>query len=126
MQDIVKEYAVPFVFEDVNLKVGKRWYFKNMKIEPGDVKPRYDLAHQANTDVISHIINDELGFDYNEEYAMIATHCGYCDGELLNMSTFSVIRGRELEALCSPEVKKWVKDHNIELVNFDEYIKDRR
>lgn len=61
-------------------------------------------------------------FDFNAPYAMLATHCGYCDGELQNMSTFSVIRGRELEALCSPKIKEWVKANCIELISFDQYL----
>ena len=43
-----------------------------------------------------------------------------CD--LQNMSTFSVIRGRELEALCSPKIKEWVKANGIELISFDQYL----
>ena len=56
---------------------------------------------------------------------MLATHCGYCDGELMDMSTFSVIRGRELEMLCSPRIRRWVNDNQIELINFDQYWTQR-
>ena len=55
----------------------------------------------------------------------MATHCGYCDGELLNMSTFSVIRGREIEALCSPQVREWIEKNSIELINFQDYLDQR-
>ena len=51
-------------------------------------KPSYGLAEQGATDVIGHILSGGCEFDFNAPYAMLATHCGYCDGELQNMSTF--------------------------------------
>jgi predicted glycoside hydrolase/deacetylase ChbG (UPF0249 family) len=93
-----------------------------MKVDPNDRKPSYGLAEQGATDVIGHILSGGCEFDFNAPYAMLATHCGYCDGELQNMSTFSVIRGRELEALCSPKIKEWVKANGIELISFDQYL----
>ena len=71
---------------------------------------------------MKHYVDGELNFDFSKEFGLLATHCGYCDGELMNMSTFSVIRGREVEALCSPKVRKWIEDNNITLVNFDDYL----
>ncbi len=112
-------------FADSELYVGERWYFKNLKIKPNENKPRYDLEAQMNTNVEQFILEDccqLLGHDY----ALLATHCGYCDGELLEMSSFSVIRGKELEALCSPKVKEWINKNKIELINYDQYIELRR
>ena len=124
MENIAKEYGVLYdCFSLGDLPVGNRWYYKNQVVDPQDRKPTYSLEDQAKTDVVAHILNGELNLDpTNTEYAMLATHCGYCDGELLNMSTFSVIRGREVEALCSPLVKHWIDDNHIELINFDQYL----
>lgn len=123
MRDMQDEYNIHNdIFDNEKLPVGKRWYYKNMVVDPNDRKPSYSLDCQSKTDVISHIINNEVEFDFSKPYALLATHCGYCDGELLNMSTFSVIRGKELEALCSDKVKKWIKENDIELINFEQYL----
>lgn len=123
MVDIAEKYGVLLnCFGLKDLPVGTRWYYKNMKVDPNDRKPSYGLAEQGATDVIGHILSGGCEFDFNAPYAMLATHCGYCDGELQNMSTFSVIRGRELEALCSPKIKEWVKANGIELISFDQYL----
>ena len=128
MTDICDEYGILYdCFSQENLQVAKRWYYKNLIVDANDRKPSYSLDAQAQTDVIEHITGNEIKFDLKKDgFGMIATHCGYCDGELLNMSTFSVIRGREVEALCSDEVKLWIRENDIELVNFDDYLaKDR-
>lgn len=124
--DICKEYDIVWdCFNQENLRVGERWYFKNIIVDTNDRKPSYGLKEQSETDVVNHIIQNECLFDFNkDQYGMLATHCGYCDGELLNMSTFSVIRGRELEALCDSKVIQWIKDNNIKLINFDDFKKE--
>ncbi len=94
---------------------GKRWY----KTVPGD-KSAYTMQMQMDTDVEKFILDDELGI-LGHEYGVIGTHCGYCDEELVRMSSFNVIRTKELYALTSPRVKQWVKDNDIELINFDQF-----
>ena len=128
MLDICKNYDIMWdPFGQKDMPVCERWYYKNIKVDPNDRKPKYDLSAQGETDVVEWIVNNHTNFDLeNAEYGILATHCGYCDGELQNMSTFSVIRGRELEALCSPAVKKWVINNNIELINFDRYLEEHR
>lgn len=123
MLDIAREFGILHdCFSQPDLPTGKRWYYKNMKVDPNDPKPAYSLEAQGATDVTEHVISGGCEFDYNAPYGLLATHCGYCDGELQKMSTFSVIRGREVEMLCSPEIKNWVREHGIELINFDQYI----
>ena len=79
---------------------------------------------QNSIDVTDHIISGDCKFDFIKKYGLIRTHCCYCDGELLKMSTFSVVRRKELEALCSQEVKNWINKNNIELINFDLYFEE--
>ena len=125
--ELKKEYGVKYdCFSLDDLPTGERWYYKNMVVSAKDVKPDYSLDAQKNTNVTEHIVTGQCKFDFSKEYGLLATHCGYCDGELLNMSTFSVIRGREVEALCSPEIKKWVKDNDITLINFDQYVESHK
>lgn len=127
MEEICKTYGIVYdCFSQPDLPTGNRWYYKHQKVDPDDRKPAFTLQDQADTDVIAHIVNGELNLDLkHQEFALLATHCGYCDGELLNMSTFSVIRGREIEALCSWQVREWIQKNAIELINFQDYLDQR-
>lgn len=126
MEDLAKEYGILLdPFSQPGLPVGERWYYKNMKVDPNDRKPAYSLEAQGATNVTEHIISGGCKFDLSGRFAMLATHCGYCDGELQKMSTFSVIRGRELEALCSPAIREWIRENGIELINYDQYLAQR-
>ena len=125
MDEIKKEYSIKGdCFDNADVSTAERWYFKNVVIDPKDKKPAYSLDAQVATDVTEYIVSGQCKFDYTKEYALLPTHCGYCDGELLKMSTFSIIRGKELEALCSQDVKEWIKNNGIELINFDQYLKE--
>lgn len=127
MEEICKMYGILYdCFSQPDLPTGNRWYYKHQNVDPNDRKPVFTLQSQADTDVAEHIVSGELNLDLEyQEFALLATHCGYCDGELLNMSTFSVIRGREIEALCSPKVRGWIQANSIELINFQDYLDQR-
>lgn len=102
---------------------GENWYMKNVKVDPNDPKPFYDLNAQGTMDVLDFIIQDGCKI-LDKEYAILDTHCGYCDGELLDMSTVSVIRGREADALCSPKLKWWIKHNNIRLITLEQFFNE--
>lgn len=86
-------------------------------------KTAYTSEIQAATDVETFILEDRLGL-LGREYGMISTHAGYCDEELVRMSSYNVIRTKELYALCSPKVKKWVEDNGIELINMEDFVRE--
>ncbi len=48
-------------------------------------------------------------------------HPGYLDQYILTHSSFTHIRAMECAFLCSDWLKQWVKDNNIELVDFRNY-----
>lgn len=50
-------------------------------------------------------------------------HPGYLDQYILTHSSFTLIRAMECEFLCSDWLKQWIKDNNIELVDFRNYNK---
>lgn len=45
-------------------------------------------------------------------------HPGYIDAYLLDNTSLTIPRCRDLETLCSPKVREWIKAHDIELVDF--------
>lgn len=101
------------------------WYQKTRK--RGDAKER-SLDYQYSIDPLQMFMDRECHFltDYEDdpEYtAMLHTHASFVDKDLLDLSTLHILRLMELNFLCSPEFKKWIKEKNIELVNFRDLVK---
>lgn len=48
---------------------------------------------------------------------MLHTHAGYLDSALLGLSSYNMLRPMEAGFLMSDELKQWVRDNNVELVN---------
>jgi len=49
---------------------------------------------------------------------MRSQHPGFLDDYVLNESSCTIPRVRDVDALCDPRVRQWIKDNRIELVNF--------
>ncbi len=52
--------------------------------------------------------------------SMVIYHPGYLDKFIMQTSSLLEPRVLEVEALCSDETKKWLKDNNIELITYEE------
>jgi predicted glycoside hydrolase/deacetylase ChbG (UPF0249 family) len=83
-------------------------------------KAAYTAEIQKDIDVEAWLIEDRRHL-LDREYGTIDTHVGYCDEELYRMSSYSVIRAKEMYALCSPRFKEWVEKNQVELINFDQF-----
>jgi predicted glycoside hydrolase/deacetylase ChbG (UPF0249 family) len=55
---------------------------------------------------------------HKDENIEIMTHPGYCDLELYRASSYALGRVKELDVLCSDEVKEYVKENGVELVHY--------
>lgn len=53
-----------------------------------------------------------------EEYNELMTHVGYSDDYLREHSSYSSPREDELESVCNPEIKQYVKDKDLILINW--------
>jgi chitin disaccharide deacetylase len=69
-------------------------------------------------DPLSYILNNE-GDILDKDLALIVTHPGYIDQDLLDMSSWTMIRPLEVEVLTSSKVKEWIIENRVELVNFN-------
>ena len=49
---------------------------------------------------------------------MLHFHPGYLDAYLLDNTSLTTPRCRDLETLCDPRVREWLDVHEIELVDF--------
>ena len=94
----------------------------------------YDIKYVRHVDSDVAFISDFYGplTDYNQfettlkrhlgrEYVELMCHVAFIDVDLIQCSTYNFDRVRELETLISSKAKDFVKDHNIELVNFRSY-----
>lgn len=76
---------------------------------------------QLKEDLTSFLTSDHDGIlTSGKEYAYIVCHCGYADAELFQLSSFNLCRVKDLEAMTSDELKKWVADNHLELASFKE------
>ncbi len=77
-----------------------------------------DPFEQFHADVISDIVSDHYEI-LGHRIARLLFHPGFVDADLMEQSSFTGIRTRDCMALCSKEVKNWIKENQIELVNYD-------
>ena len=56
----------------------------------------------------------------NEEgYYMFICHPGYLDGYILKNSTLTMPRPMEVDMICDPNTRKWLKESGVELITYD-------
>lgn len=57
------------------------------------------------------------------EFNIIHLHPGYVDAYVLDHSSLTTARCRDLQTACDPAVKQWLADHDVELVDFTSVYK---
>ena len=83
----------------------------------------YSVMTQLEQDPLTmfiehHFREFEEHADDPDAIAMIHTHAGFWDRDLYKLSSFNAVRPMEAGFLCSEELKNFIKEHNIELVNY--------
>ncbi len=76
---------------------------------PVDVQARAD-AVGAMERLIPRILEHDI--------SLLITHPGYVDAELLDITSYSIVRARDAEAMTSPHVRRMLDDAGIELTTF--------
>ena len=73
---------------------------------------------------------DDANYDFvtkaysvDDEILEFMCHPAYVDQRLYDMTSYCLPRMKELELILSPELKQFVVDHNIELINFSDIKK---
>lgn len=91
-----------------------------------DLKPSQMGWYKYNADIseqikdyglIDYIVKDKNNY-LKQDFGFLVTHCGYVDSTLLKLSSFSTCRVKDLEAITSEEVKRWIKENNVELITY--------
>lgn len=75
------------------------------------MKPDYDPMRSVK----------DISFHEGEnETDVFVCHPGYLDAYILKASSLTIPRALEVEMLCSPGLKSWVKENDIQLIRYDE------
>ncbi|MBR3343178.1 MAG: ChbG/HpnK family deacetylase [Solobacterium sp.] len=107
----VRPYSVDIIEDSTVANLGMNHYrFGN------------DLNAQLQDDLKDRILNAPESF-VNADRGFIISHCGYLDAELFGLTSFTIYRMKDLEALTSSEVLEWVRKNNIELVRYSDLAK---
>lgn len=136
--ELAEKYKVPANLDAANgfearygfKRPTQSWYFSQDHMEGQTTselmraRKKFDDANvQKAVDVVDFLVKDKGNLLHNA-YSLFRCHCGYCDAELFEMSTFNLVRVRDLEALCSPKVKQWIQEHGIEVVSMEQAMKE--
>ncbi|MBP2658626.1 MAG: hypothetical protein H6Q69_1658 [Firmicutes bacterium] len=72
---------------------------------------------------IEYFLEDRAGIlQLGNKVGHLRCHPGYIDQELMEWSSYNLPRCKEVAVLCDERLKKWIKDHNIELIGFDDLL----
>ena len=81
-----------------------------------------DKFAQFKADVIGDITSDHFKI-LSHDTARLLFHPGFVDEDIMEQSSFNGIRMRDCMALCSDEVKSWIVENDIELINYSQLKK---
>lgn len=90
------------------LTLKKNPYVKSMKVE--------DFASYHPAEALMN-----APFEPDKIY-MFSRHPGYLDDYVLAESSCTIHRVKDVEALCDPALRQWIKDNRIELINHRDAI----
>lgn len=81
---------------------------------------------------LNYFYNDRVSVEYftldhdhiaEKDLCEMMSHPGFVDDYLYTHSSYNIQRTKELAVLCDPRVIQWVKDNNIELINYQDIKK---
>ncbi len=122
LNDIAEKYGVFNVRNAAEVESARIASYWCSPVVREDKSYDYSVNVQLEKDPVKMLINKQLTFleeHYNEDIVVnIHTHAGFMDRDLVLLSSFTAVRPMEAGLICSPELKQWIKDHNVELVNY--------
>jgi Uncharacterized protein conserved in bacteria len=114
--------------------IGKELGIHNMYQEAEDDKMYY--AHELALSNSKYIEILHTGFTAEDfmadvcgilsspyEYNVLHFHPGYLDAYVIDNTSLTIPRVRDLQTLTDPRVKQWLKDNDVELVDFNAIYK---
>jgi chitin disaccharide deacetylase len=83
---------------------------KNVYISMEAMNPNYDPFESLKKTIEN---ADEEG------YYMFICHPGYLDGYILKHSSLTIPRPMEVDMVCDPNTRKWLKETGVDLITYD-------
>lgn len=115
IETIAEKYEIPYTMNFLK-EFDFHWVTINWYVRP------FPVEKQLQTDVeegVMKVIPEIL--DY--ENSFLVSHVGFVDEDLFRCSNYTVIRAKDLFMACSPRLKAFIEEHNIELVTYDDFKK---
>ena len=109
LHDVGLQYGIPFT-RDIWAALGvvrTRNQLKKTMLE--------QLEYSSEEDILA-----QLEHLTDQTYVRIGGHCGYVDAQLFAYSTCTLSRIQDYQMYTSPKIKKFINDHQIELVRYNE------
>ncbi len=121
IHQVSREEGVPYSM-DIQRKYGFSSLFQKlpgggMPKDPAKNKKVFDPMEQLNKDPLANFMKYADEF-LREAYVMFGGHPGFVDAELMGLTTLSLERMRDHEAVTSPALKQWVEDNGVELITY--------
>uniref|UniRef100_UPI002A832F72 ChbG/HpnK family deacetylase n=2 Tax=Hungatella effluvii TaxID=1096246 RepID=UPI002A832F72 len=125
MKTLAKELGIPTDYRggyELGMKPiypDKEWEYLDYYTVPVMLTDEDEkMENQAKLNSVDYFLQDKAGILSNgHQVVEMVMHPGWLDDYVLRHSSFSIIRLKDLEALKSPLVKAWVRDHGIQLVS---------
>lgn len=86
-----------------------------------NIKPVFSLEAQANTDVEANVYQ-LLDLIKEHEVTALICHAGYVDQDLIDVSSYTMIRPKDLKMATSKKIMDYLKENHIELVTYRDLI----
>jgi predicted glycoside hydrolase/deacetylase ChbG (UPF0249 family) len=107
---LASEYNVPL---RRNTDKFSMWLDKKVKMPDYFCKGFY--GHGATIEELKKIIFKYKDYEGTLE---IMSHPGFCDEELMKLSSYNIQRRKELDVFTSAEIKTFIEDNKINLINY--------
>lgn len=120
IQELSKETGIPHSFTLLE-KMGV--VTVGLRNSSATSKKNFDAVEQLNHNPFADLLEDKE-LMLNSEYAVLGGHPGYVDADLIQLSSLSLERIRDLEMMTSTALKKLIRDNNIELITYYDLLKD--
>ena len=118
IQQIAREENLPY-----GMSFLKSFGFKTIfPVSSASTSKQFDAASQLSKDSVAYAL-EHLEEYKDEEYVMLIAHPGYIDAELLGMTSLSLERCKDAQMFQSPEIQKWINEHDVELITYSDLLK---
>ncbi|MBS5000273.1 ChbG/HpnK family deacetylase [Holdemania filiformis] len=111
--ELAKQYDVPYCSDIMKTLTGKTiqeyrigWYKKPATLENQAASSLKDYILEHSAELLS------------QEYCLLIGHMGYVDKALMELSTYSLYRLNDLDAVVSPEMIDWINTNKVELITY--------